>query len=145
MVSGKSMCWGTGDSENDQTRQSEPGHPRQQLPSLEETLHRALCHVGASLVTQTVKNLPAMQETRVWRLGWEDPLEKGMGTHPSIPAWRLPWTEEPGGLEEESMGLQRVRHDWATNTGNLYAMLAKTGVHLYSGNTTTELDTTCGK
>ena len=49
----------------------------------------------ASLVTQTVKNLPAMQETKVLPLGQEDPLEKGMATHSSILAWRIPWTEEP--------------------------------------------------
>ena len=55
-------------------------------------------------------NLPAMQETRFWSLVQEDPLEKGMPTHPSILAWRMPWTEEPGGLQ--SMGLQRVGHDW---------------------------------
>ena len=51
-----------------------------------------------------VKNLPAMQETQVQSLGQEDPLEKGMGTHSSILAWRIPWTEEPGGLQ--SMRLQ---------------------------------------
>ena len=51
----------------------------------------------ASLVAQIVKNLPAMQETQVQSLGWEDPLEKGMATHCSILAWRIPWTEEPGG------------------------------------------------
>jgi len=56
-----------------------------------------------------VKNLPAMQETWIWSLGCEDPLEKGMATHASVLAWRIPWTEEPGGLQ--SMGLQRVRHD----------------------------------
>ena len=56
-----------------------------------------------------VKNLPAMQETRVRSLGWEDPLEKEMATHSSIPAWRIPWTEEPGGLQSKE--LQRVRHD----------------------------------
>ena len=50
-----------------------------------------------------VKNLPAMQEMWVQSPGWEDPLEKGMATHPSILAWRIPWTEEPGGLQ--SMGL----------------------------------------
>ena len=60
-------------------------------------------------MVQTVKNLPTMQETQVRSLGWEDPLEKGMATHSSTLAWRIPWTEEPGGLE--SMGLQRVRHD----------------------------------
>ena len=61
----------------------------------------------AILVTQTVKNPPAMRETWVRSLGWEDPLEEGMATHSSILAWRIPWTEEPGGLQ--SVGLQRVR------------------------------------
>ena len=56
-----------------------------------------------------VKNLPAMQETRVRSLGWDDPLEKGMATHSSILAWRIPWTEKSGGLQ--SMGLQRVGHN----------------------------------
>ena len=51
----------------------------------------------ASLVAQTLKNLPAMQETQVQFLGQEDPLEKGMATHSSIFAWRIPWTEEPDG------------------------------------------------
>ena len=55
------------------------------------------------------KNLPAMQEAWVQSLGWEDPLEKGMATHSSILAWRIPWTEEAGMLE--SMGSQRVGHD----------------------------------
>ena len=63
----------------------------------------------ASLVAQTVKNLPAMQATWVPSLGQEDSLEKGMATHSSILAWRIPWTEEPGGLQ--SRGSQRVRHD----------------------------------
>ena len=54
-----------------------------------------------------VKNLLAMQETQVQSLGQEIPLEKGMATHSSIPAWRIPWTEEPGGLQ--SMESQRVR------------------------------------
>ena len=53
----------------------------------------------ASLVAQIVKNLPAMQETQVQSLGWEDPLEKGMATHCSILACRIPWTEEAGGLQ----------------------------------------------
>ena len=56
-----------------------------------------------------IKNLPVMWETQVLSLGWEDPLEKGMATHSSILAWRVPWTEEPHGLQ--SMGSQRVRHD----------------------------------
>ena len=57
-----------------------------------------LCYFWASFVAQIVKNLPAKQETRVRSLGREDPLEKGMATHSSILAWRIPWTEEPGGL-----------------------------------------------
>ena len=63
----------------------------------------------ASLVAQIVKNPPAMQETWVQSLGWEDPLEKGMATHSRILAWRIPWTEEPGSLQ--STGWQRVGHD----------------------------------
>ena len=63
----------------------------------------------ASLVAQRLKRLPAMQETWVRSLGWEDPLEKEMATHSSILTWRIPWMEEPGGLQ--STGLQRVRHD----------------------------------
>ena len=58
-----------------------------------------------------VKNLPAMQEMWVPSLGQEDPLEEGLETHSSILAWRIPWTEEPDGLQ--SMGSQRVRHDWS--------------------------------
>ena len=65
-------------------------------------------------VAQLVKDLPAAQETRVWSLGWEDPLEKEMATHSSILAWKISWTEEPGGLQ--SMGLQSVRYNRATNT-----------------------------
>ena len=61
----------------------------------------------ASLVAQMVKNLPAMQETWVRSLGWEDPLEKGMATHSSILFWRIPWTADSGG--PQSMGPQRVR------------------------------------
>ena len=63
----------------------------------------------ASLVAQIVKNLSAMQETRIRSLGWEDPLEKARAMHSSILAWRSPWTDEPGRLQ--SMGSQRVRHD----------------------------------
>ena len=64
---------------------------------------------GASLVAQMVQNPPAVQETMVRSLDWEDPLEKGMATHSSILAWRTPWKEEPGVLQ--SIGLQRVGHD----------------------------------
>ena len=60
-----------------------------------------------------VKNLPAMKETWVRSLGREDPLEKGMATYSSILAWRISWTEEPGGLQ--SRGSQIVGHDWVTN------------------------------
>ena len=63
----------------------------------------------ASLVVQSVDNLPAIQKTWIQSLGQEDPLEEEMATHSSILAWRIPWTEEPGGLQ--SMGLQRVRQD----------------------------------
>ena len=63
--------------------------------------------IWASLVAQTVKNLPAMLEIEVQSLDWEDPLEKGMATHSSILTWIIPWTEEPGRLQ--SMELQRVR------------------------------------
>ena len=68
-----------------------------------------LCLEGASLVVQTVKSLPAVQETRVRSLGWEDPLEKEMATHSSTLSWKIPWTKEPGRLQ--SMGSQRVGHD----------------------------------
>ena len=60
-------------------------------------------------MAQAVKNLPAVQDTRVQSLGWEDPLEKGMATHFSLLAGRIPWTEEPGGLQ--STGSQRVGHE----------------------------------
>ena len=60
------------------------------------------------------KNLPAVQETQVQFLGWEDPLEKEMATYSSILAWKISWTQEPGRLK--SMGLQSVEHDRATNT-----------------------------
>ena len=63
-------------------------------------------------MAQQVKNPPAMQETQVRSLGQEEPLEEDMETHSSILAWKIPWTEKPGGLW--SLGSQRVRHDWAT-------------------------------
>ena len=71
----------------------------------------------ASLVAQMVKSLPAMRETQVQSLGQKDPLEKEMATNSSILAWKIPWMEKPGGLQ--SMGLQRVRHDWVTDTNHL--------------------------
>jgi len=81
--------------------------------SVVTTIINIYCHPlqysWTSLVTQLVRNLPAIPETWVHSLGWEDPLEKGKATHSSILAWRNPWTEEPGGLQ--SMESQRVRHD----------------------------------
>ena len=68
----------------------------------------------SSLVAQMVKNLPVMWRTRIQSLGREDPLEEGMATHSSILAWRIPWTEEPGGLQ--SMRSRRVRHDWLSSS-----------------------------
>ena len=72
----------------------------------------------ASLTAQSVKNLPAVHETWVEFLGWEDPLEKEMATHSSILAWRIPWTEEPGGLQ--SMGSQESDNDLATKPPPTY-------------------------
>ena len=75
----------------------------------EEEIGDPLQYSWASLMAQLVNNLPAMQETWVLSLGWEDLLEKGMATHSSILAWRIPWTEKPGG--PQSMGLQRVGYN----------------------------------
>ena len=86
----------------------------------------------ASLVAQALKNLPAMKETQVWSLSWKDFLEKRMTMYSSILAWKIPWTEEPGGLQ--SMGSQGVGHDWATNTftfNNKLAFAMGTVVCLY--------------
>ena len=71
-------------------------------------------NIWASLVAQSVKNLPTVQETWVQSLSWADPLEKEMATHSTILAWKISWAEEPGGLQ--SMGSQGVGHDWVTNT-----------------------------
>ena len=80
------------------------------------------CSLGSTAQTIRASQValvpPAMQETWVWFLGWEDPLEEGMETYSSSLAWRIPWTEEPGGLE--SMGSQRVRHNWS-NLGRTHA------------------------
>ena len=78
------------------------------LPTLTSNPHQ-MSKLQASMVSQLVKNPPAMQETLVQFLGWEDLLEKGKATHSSILAWRIPLMEEPGGLQ--SMGLQRVGHN----------------------------------
>ena len=76
---------------------------------------------GASTVAQMVKHLPAIWKTQVGSLGWEDPLKKEMGTHSSTLAWKIPWTEEPGGLQ--SMGLPRVGPDWATSISFFLSLL----------------------
>ena len=81
------------------------------LLSLDVSLHSlhtsfCLCDLWATCAAQLVENLPAMWETWVQSPGWEDPLEKAMATHSSILAWKIPWTEESGGLQ--SMGSQRV-------------------------------------
>ena len=94
------------------------GGPRDQAESSHVARLGFHYWLRASLVTQTVKNLPAMQDTWVWSLGREGPLEKRTATHSSILAWRIPWTEESVRLQ--SMKLQRVRHDWETNTFTFY-------------------------
>ena len=76
---------------------------------------------GVSYIA-TVKSLPAMWGARVWSLGWEDPLEKGIATHSSILAWKISWIEEPGGLQ--STASQKVRHDWTTSLSLSPALLA---------------------
>ena len=93
-----------------------------------------LAKARASLVAQMVKNLPAIQETRVRSLGWEDPLEKGTATHSNILSWRISWTEEPGRLQ--FMGSQRVGHDWVTsNTVCLHVCLLKMSCPISSSST----------
>ena len=89
----------------------------------------------ASLMAQTVKNLPAMQETWVQSLGQEDPLEKGMATHSSILSWRIPWTEGPGGLQ--SMQSQRVRHDSVTSTSLQWYYVIRSVLWSYCASITT--------
>ena len=90
--------------------------------------------IGASLVVQVVKCLPAMQETPVWSLGREDSLEKEMATHSSTLAWKIPWMDEPGRLQ--SMGSQRVGHNWATSLeytkgkANGHEEIQQTGIEL---------------
>ena len=83
-----------------------PAHLEHESSHIQGINHLVI--ISASLVAQTVKNLPAMQETWIQSLGQDDPLENGMATRSDI-FWRLPWTEEPGGLQ--SVGSHRVRHD----------------------------------
>ena len=84
----------------------------QSAPSWCTFICEYLCSTWASLMAPTIKRLPATWETRVWFLGRESPLEKEMAIHSGTLAWKIPWTEEPDRLQ--SMGSQRVGHDWAT-------------------------------
>ena len=84
----------------------------------------------------SVKRMPAMQETRVESLGWEDPLEKEMATHSSILAWRIPWTEEPSGLQ--SLESQRIRHDWVATTFTLHFIHICIYIHTHTHTHVTE-------
>ena len=86
--------------------------------SAREGIGYPLQYSWASFMAQLVKNLPAMQETWVWCLGWEDPLKKGKATHSSILAWSIPWTIQ-------SMGSLRVGHDWVTFTFTPYSQKQK--------------------
>ena len=79
------------------------------LASSKKTITNLGSIIGTSLVAQTVKHLPTKKETQIRSLGEEDPLEEGMATHSSILAWRIPWTEQTGGLQ--STESQRVGHD----------------------------------
>ena len=87
------------------------------------TIYRERDFPGDSVV----KNLPAMQETQVRFLGWEDPVEEGMANHSRTVAWRSPWTEEPGRLQ--SMVLHRVRHNWS-DSATAAAVQRETGASL---------------
>ena len=78
-----------------------------------------------SLLAQRIKHLPAMREIRVRSLGWEDPLEKEMATHSSILAWRIPWTEEPGGLQSTGVAKSRTRLSDFTFTFNFWWLSGK--------------------
>ena len=110
------------------SRSSGWGSKRQLMRRERDFRLKRLMSVGsASLMVQTVKNLPAMWETHVQSLGWEDTLEESLATHSSIFAWRIPWTEEPGKLQ--SMGWQKVGHDWASNIFT-FSTQQRAGKHL---------------
>ena len=96
------------------------------LPHFVVSAHFSM-QLWPSLVAQMEKHLPAIQETRLWSLGWEDPLEKGMATHSSLLAWNSPGIEEPGGLQPTGLQSQTQLRDWrdqvATHaTFNLYCL-----------------------
>ena len=107
---GKESAWSAEDTS------SIPGSGR----SPGEGIGYPLQYSWASLLAQLVKSSPAMWETWVRSLGWEDPLEKGKATHSSILAWRIPWTIQ-------SMGSQRVGHDWATFTSSVSSWQSSLG------------------
>ena len=109
---GCTCCLVGGAQRQEQEETEEPARGRGS-PDTASFLHGGQEDPEPSLVAQTVKRLPAMQETRAQSLGREDPLEREMAPHSSILAWKMPWTEEPGRLQ--SMGSQRVGHDWATS------------------------------
>ena len=106
----------TWEAGSNKTQRKDIGHPltMYKAPYLSQIFFIIYIWLKDFPAAQIVKNLPAMQETRVQFLGQEDPLEKGMATHSNILAWRIPWTEKPGRLQ--FMGSQRVRHNWATHT-----------------------------
>ena len=104
--------FGTAPTKSQGSSEPSPALPSSPLGHWFLALWRCLPYLvasRASLMAQTVKNLPVMWETWIQSLSWEYPLEEEMETHASILTWRIPWTGEPGGLQ--SMGLQRVRHD----------------------------------
>ena len=107
------LCWGQrGNSQGIQLLCWLPSvFPPWLVLSLLQFFALSKLQVGASRVIQWLKYLTAMQELQIWFLGLEDPLEQGIVTHSSILAWRIPWTEQPGGLQ--SMGLQRVGQNWS--------------------------------
>ena len=90
-------------------RVTETNLTARKMSNVETIYNKDLSILVTSLVAQSVKSLPTMWEIQVQPLGWEDPLEKEQATHSSIPAWKIPLTEEPGGLQ--TMGSQRVRHN----------------------------------
>ena len=104
---------------------------------INQNIVKAYYRILASLVAQRVRHLPAMQETQVRFLGWEDPLEKEIATHSNTLAWKILWMEKPGRLQ--SMGLQRVGHDWVTSLHFTKYALGKytkwgfVGVDLHAG------------
>ena len=97
-----------------------------------KVVQRGQYHFWTSLVAQWVKNLPAVQESQVRSLGQEDPLQKGMATHSSNLAWRIPWTEEPGGLQ--SMASKRDGHDLGLNSNSMFIIgfcVYPVGIHYF--------------